>query len=124
VRKSGYSLPPSERSLYGATATLVDKATERTRVVAYTGMTTVEACQEIAAECDRLGPSWRVRTISNPITIMADLRYDGGRSRQPPEPRLLGLIDRNELLEYRLGQSHDADERRIRRAREWRGETG
>lgn len=98
----GYSLGTSERRTYGVTATLVDTHTGHVRTEVFRGnMNVGEATQACAAFCDALGPTWRVRTLSTPISILSDLRNN--RNQRPvgyhTEHALLSRIGRPDLIE-------------------------
>lgn len=111
------ALRSNERAVYGATVTLVDLATDATETVAYTGMTATDAARCAAAECDRLGPSWRVRCFSTPETILVDLR--GGRALVP-EPSYMARAGRSDLCEFiPAWDGHTV--KRTRRERRWDG---
>lgn len=95
----GASYAPAERQRWGVIATLVDSESDEVRVVQGSG-TTKEATREIAALCDARGPSWRVRSLSHPLSVYRDL-INAGRDRAPQtEGQLLGLIGRKDLVEY------------------------
>lgn len=110
---------PKERRDYGVIATLVNTETGDT-LVEHVGSphTTQEAVRVVAAMCDRLGPEWKVRTISHPLSILADLRNEG--RERPPQTELtaLGRIGRGDLREWQspyLGLRTRAELRRRRR---------
>lgn len=113
--RAGYS--PSERT-YGVTATITDGTTVITR--AFTGCTTIEGTRQAAALCDQLGPSWRVRVLSHPLSILGDLdNYGDERNAMRPESSLLSRIGRPDLIEMQpkdMGRTTQAIRNRRRKA--------
>lgn len=97
---SGY--PPAERHEYGVTATIVDTATGAVRVEVVRGdLTSIDATRVVAQMCDDLGPTWRVRTLSHPLSILNDLRNGGQERKLCVESSFLGRIGRPDLIEHR-----------------------
>ena len=103
IEAGTYSGHPERARNYGITATLVDTTTGATEVLVARGSPRLDdATLTIAARCDELGPTWRVRTLSTPRTILADLRNAGaerGEKQTRPESVLLGKVGRMDLVE-------------------------
>lgn len=100
TNKSLDSYSSGERSTYGVIATIVNTKTGDTRTLNFAHGTTVEAAREVAERCDEMGPEWKVRTISHPLTILRDLKgRNEGPKAHPPELILFGRIGRKDLLE-------------------------
>lgn len=106
MRRDGdFSLPPSERALYGATITARSLDSDETITLARTHTTAVEAVAEL---CDRLEAydcRYRVVSISTPVSIARDMYASrislGGNTEgtmKPPEVVLLGQADRLHML--------------------------
>lgn len=102
TRRSKMSYPPSERRAYGVIATIANTETGETRVEVRRGdLTTLEAVRQIADLCDHLGPEWKIRTLSHPLSILADLWNENAERPQLTEATLLGQIGRADLIEHR-----------------------
>lgn len=100
---------PKDRRRFGVTASLVNVDTDERRVeVARGNLTTIEATREIAARCDRLGPSWRIAVLSHPNSILADLRNGSlVRDSRGTEGTLLGRIGRTDLAHPPMPRAGD-----------------
>ncbi len=103
MTRTNDGLRPSERLEYGVTAILVNTATGETLMEVFRGrITTRQGTQLVADRCDELGPEWKVRVLSNPMTILSDLRNDGRERlarRRRAESVMLGGIGRMDLVE-------------------------
>lgn len=87
-----------ERNQQGVIVTIVSLETQERRMVVSPGYFDA-ALADICDECDRLGPEWRIQSISTPRTIAADLvgRKEHGHARLPEE-NMLGRLGRLDLL--------------------------
>lgn len=97
-------LTPAERKIYGVTATLVNTETGELKTEVFRGNISVGAAtKECAAFCDQLGPAWKVRTLSTPISIVSDLLNCGQQRSKAffTEHSLLSHIGRPDLIEMR-----------------------
>lgn len=85
---------------HGVIATLVRG--KRLRVVHFPSENgTDDAIDDVVRYCDRGG--WKIRTLSNPSTIIADLRGRAtDETKSAPEPKMLARRGRLDLLEHRL----------------------
>jgi hypothetical protein len=110
MAKADFSLPPSERSVYGATVTARASSGE-TITLARVGMTAVQALREIATVLDALDDDFRIVSISTPNSIERDLFASRialggdnvGTLEPSPEKVALAKIGRSELLHSSLG---------------------
>jgi hypothetical protein len=100
-----FSLPPSERSVYGATVTARSLTTGETLTIARVNMTAKNALREIVCVIDALDDDFRVVSISTPNSIERDLFANriqlAGKSRGSmivPEKERLAKIGRLDLL--------------------------
>ena len=88
------------RAVDGVTVTAREQATDERIVLHRTGS---DALRQVCDVLDEREGDWRVLTISTPTTIYRDLqgtRYRAwGDSTQCPEPHMLGIIGRKDLLD-------------------------
>jgi hypothetical protein len=89
------------RDSFGVIATLVNTETRECDSFVVPGLV-LAAIRVVCDECDLRGNEWRIRSLSTPRTILADLI---GRTATPrnglqrfPEGNLLGRIGRKDLL--------------------------
>jgi hypothetical protein len=126
------------RAYAGCIVTLAEQDTGEVRVIHRAGFSTqrgstnsqnrtrvfygiLDALRDLCAEVDEWPGEWKVRTISTPQTIYADLqvRQEGndGASPTPPEITLLTKIDRADLWEGNHRHPERARQRAIARKR-------
>lgn len=116
-RDGDFSLPPSERAVYGATITARSLETGKTRTFVRTETTAVEATREIVAELDLLADDFRVLCVSTPNSIQRDIyasriALEGagvGYVGPTPEQGLLSRIKRLDMLHPSIVRMSDGN---------------
>lgn len=136
MSKAAQFLSTRERAYYGCLVTLVEIETGEMRVEhaagyahesgrwaserTYDNYSVFAALKRLLQEVDQWEGEWRVRTISTPATIIADLRGrqtgNEGARPAPPEASILTHIGRIDMWEGKHADEGKRDERARRRA--------
>lgn len=90
------------RDAYGVTVTAVEQATGDARSFVEARGQALPGLRAIVEQIDELEGDWLIRTVSTPMTVLADLRNGGSTTQRrgdPPERRFLAAVGRLDLLE-------------------------